>query len=299
MRIAVILLVLIASTAYAQDRVVFEIRLDVNNWDIFIMNADGSWPKNLTNGAFAVKNIDPAISPSGKEMAFSSNSNGPSLEIFVMNLTSRTVRHVTNDFFTDHAPSWSPDGQRIVFGRCNSDQTICDLFTTNANGSGNLIPLANSPQDDDRPRFSPNGLKVAFMSNRDGNYEIYVCDVNGSNPLRLTTNSVVDGWPVWSPDGTKIIFSSRRDSSTYELYSMNADGSNVTRLTHDNNVNDFNAAFSTDGQRLAWQRWLGSTFEIVETALSDMSQPKRITFEGVDNRNPDYGFVTRKLGRFH
>ena len=73
--------------------------------------------------------------------------------------------------------------------------------------------------------------KIAFVSIRDGNDEIYVMNANGSDVTRLTNDPASDGGPAWSPDGLKIAFSSNRDGS-YEIYIMNTDGSNVTRLTN-------------------------------------------------------------------
>ena len=70
-----------------------------------------------------------------------------------------------------------------------------------------------------------------FYSNRDGYYEIYVMNGDGSNQNRLTNNPAVDVNPAWSPDGTKIAFESNRDGNK-EIYVMNADGSSLTRLTN-------------------------------------------------------------------
>ena len=72
--------------------------------------------------------------------------------------------------------------------------------------------------------------KIAFVSGRDGNNEIYVMDADGSNQTRLTSNSEQDSYPSWSPDGSKIAFTSYRDGN-YEIYVMDADGSSQTRLT--------------------------------------------------------------------
>src|SRR5437016_4483694 len=66
--------------------------------------------------------------------------------------------------------------------------------------------------------------RIAFVSNRDGNNEIYVMDANGSGVTRLTNNAAGDSGPAWSPDGTQIAFSSSRDGNA-EIYAMNADGS--------------------------------------------------------------------------
>jgi dipeptidyl aminopeptidase/acylaminoacyl peptidase len=85
--------------------------------------------------------------------------------------------------------------------------------------------------------------KIAFASDRDGSYEIYVMNSDGSNQTRLT-NSSEGGDPCWSPDGTKIAFHSLRDGN-YEIYVMNADGSNQIRLT-DNQTTDVSPSWSPD-----------------------------------------------------
>lgn len=93
--------------------------------------------------------------------------------------------------------------------------------------------------------------KIAFVSNRDGNYEIYVMDPNGSEQTRLTYNDADDTEPSWSPDGKKIAFASNRDDN-YQIYVMNSDGSNQTRLTY-NDANDREPAWSPDGTKIAFR----------------------------------------------
>ena len=73
--------------------------------------------------------------------------------------------------------------------------------------------------------------KIAFDTDRDGNYEIYVMDADGSNQTNLTNNPAQDGYPSWSPDGSVIAFISDRDGN-YEIHVMDADGSNLTNLTN-------------------------------------------------------------------
>src|SRR3989442_10169060 len=72
--------------------------------------------------------------------------------------------------------------------------------------------------------------RIAFVSNRDGNTEIYVKNADGTGLTRLTNNPAVDDYPAWSPDGSRIAFTSTRDGH-YNIYVMNADGTGVTRLT--------------------------------------------------------------------
>ena len=116
--------------------------------------------------------------------------------------------------------------------------------------------LTHDPADDWQASWSPDSTRLAFISARDGEWEIYLMDVSDggiagdSQLVRLTDNEVADGFPDWSPDGTRIVFSSMRDGNE-EIYVMNADGSNPQRLT----FNDYDESFprwSPDGLRIAY-----------------------------------------------
>lgn len=92
--------------------------------------------------------------------------------------------------------------------------------------------------------------KIAFESNRDGNYELYTMEPDGSGVTRLTDNPADDVDPAWSPDGTRIAFSSKRTGFA-EIYTMNADGTGIQRLTH-YNASAFHPHWSPDGTKLAF-----------------------------------------------
>ncbi|MCJ7435292.1 MAG: zinc-ribbon domain-containing protein, partial [Anaerolineales bacterium] len=134
-----------------------------------------------------------------------------------------------------------------------------------AGGIGVLITMAvvvfiafrNVPVTSFRATIIPKGTttplgRIAFVSNRDGNAEIYVMETNGSNQTRLTNNfeQMQDGFPAWSPDGQKIAFVSNRDDKD-EIYVMNADCSNQIRLT-DNQAGDYYPDWSPDGKKIAF-----------------------------------------------
>ena len=72
--------------------------------------------------------------------------------------------------------------------------------------------------------------QIAFVSNRAGNWEIYVMDIDGQNPRNLTKNRHNDWHPSWSPDGQSIVFASNRDGNL-EIYMMDANGNNQRNLT--------------------------------------------------------------------
>jgi Tol biopolymer transport system component len=94
------------------------------------------------------------------------------------------------------------------------------------------------------------GERIAFRSNRAGNFEIYSMNADGSGVTRLTNHSAVDTDPAWSPDGQRIAFTSGRDNNA-DIYVMNTDGSGLTRLTN-HPAADVTPAWSPDGQRIAF-----------------------------------------------
>jgi len=128
----------------------------------------------------------------------------------------------------------------------------------NADGS-DQTRLTFSAGDDANPSWSPDGSKIAFSSNRDGTYEIYVMDPNGSNQTPLPTTA--EGTePDWSPDGSKIAFQSDRDGD-FEIYVMNADGSGQTPLTV-NDSHDANPVWSPDGTKILFHSDRDGNFAI-------------------------------------
>ena len=108
------------------------------------------------------------------------------------------------------------------------------LLVTPALGLGDrllgLIRSTPTPLDVQTPAWSPDGRKLAFVSRRDGNSEIYVINADGSGQENLTQHPARDSHPSWSRDGRKLAFVSRRDGNS-EIYVMNADGSGLRNVT--------------------------------------------------------------------
>lgn len=202
---------------------------------IYAINSDGTGLTQLTTGSRS--EYCPVWSPDGKYIAFSatdSNSSG----IYViqpgqMGETTLISSRLPDDYWT---PQWSPDGRRLAFGsdfENNIDIYVADVITTTGSIrlSEKLVRLTNDVWDDSFPSWSPDGERIAFMSGRDGDLEIWTMRADGTQASQITDNRVSDSNPVWSPDGTQILFTSERDGSV-DVYVMNADGSNQVNLTN-------------------------------------------------------------------
>lgn len=123
---------------------------------------------------------------------------------------------------------WSPDGSKVAISGFE------DIWTVPADGTGGATPLVTGPGANVAPSWSPDGSRLAFMSDRDGNLEIYVANADGTGQTRLTENALPDANPAWSPDGAKIAFDRREcDSSrcVANVLTMDADGANEEQLT--------------------------------------------------------------------
>jgi Tol biopolymer transport system component len=110
---------------------------------------------------------------------------------------------------------------------------------------GDLRRLTDNSCWDDDPVWSPDGSRIAFASDCDGNFEVYIMDADGSNRVRLTKSP--DGlddnrFADWSPDGARMVFTSERDFGS-DIFVMNADGSNRMRLA-DHPARDDNPRWS-------------------------------------------------------
>jgi TolB protein len=118
--------------------------------------------------------------------------------------------------------------------------------------------LLTVSQEKAEAAFPGKNGKIAFMSNRDGDQDIYTRTFAGGNVKRLTDNSRSDSSPAWSANGKKIVFSSNR-AGDYGIYTMNADGSDKRLVTDEGSLpgpkkDDTSPGFSPGGKRIVFAR---------------------------------------------
>jgi Tol biopolymer transport system component len=222
--------------------------------DIFVINADGTGLANLTRSE-GTNYRSPAWSPDGKEIAFSSEGDQDARDIGVINVQSRALRNLTKSTGVDYDPAWSPDGQQIVFASERTDDSTGeydDHYEIYVRGrDAEVAKLTHNDSDDLEPVWSPDGTMIAHISKRDGNWEIYAMNADGSAQRNLSDNPADDQQPAWSPDGRKIAFVSDRTDGREELYVMNRDGTGVRRLTSVP-TGKSRPAWSPDGRKIAF-----------------------------------------------
>lgn len=173
--------------------------------------------------------------------------------------------------------------------------TLALGLTANAQESAN--PYAATINE--LPKWSPDGRKIAFMSNRDGNFEIYVMDAEGENTQRLTHNVYNDQFPSWSPDGKRIAYSSNATAATYALpalsaiFVMDADGKNSKRITNHSAgsdrpspyYNDSYPAWSPNGEKIAFLSDRANGWREIYLMNPDGSDVTQITFHNTPHFN--------------
>ncbi len=242
----------------------------VQNGEIFTMNPDGTSIRQLTHLGPESSADWPSWSADGKQIVFNEFPPPDGVaQLWVMNADG-TNQHqlLAETTFSENRPSFSPDGSKVAFGRCDltiGDQDTCAIYTVSLDG-GTLQAITAFHEDTTArsPMYSPDGETIAFILSNDtvaGFLGVtYLIQSDGSNMRRITDPDPCLIRPDWSPDGTKITtFAHFCNPQPETIAVMNADGTGLRFLT-DNGLDYFNAphdhnpAFSPDGTMIVFER---------------------------------------------
>ena len=146
------------------------------------------------------------ISPDGRRLAFSAN-RGEQWTVYVRELMGKKERILLKSEQAVLNPEFSPDGQTIAVQSDFEGDENFNIYLVPAEG-GTPLKLTDTPADSSFPRWSPDGARIAFRSNRDGDRDnVFVVDARGGTPRQLTHSADIVGDLAWRPNGREIAFS--------------------------------------------------------------------------------------------
>jgi eukaryotic-like serine/threonine-protein kinase len=214
---------------------------DFSGVDIYTIPFGGGETKRLTSDESSSQGI---WSTDGREIILAQSSGG--LFRVPVNGGRPTPLAVGGQF--GFFPSLSKEGNRLVYSEQIYEADIWKIDLPQPGGKGaSATRLIFSSQQEDTPDFSPGGKKIVFASDRSGSIEIWICDRDSRNPLRLTSmGNPTTGTPRWSPDSRLIAFDSR-PAGPSDIFVISQEGGSPRRLTKELS-DDFVPSWSRDGR---------------------------------------------------
>lgn len=203
--------------------------------------------------------IEPKWSPDGRTLSFASDRDG-NWNVWTVARNGGDAVRLTADLELVHSTWWSPDGSRLAVATAvaqgdgySGHIQILDLAT------GSMTRLTSGPVDG-APCWSPDGRRIAFVSNRSGNWDLWSIGVDGGEETQLTTFEGFDHSPRWSPDGSRIAYHSA-SSGNGDLWIVSVSDSAATRVTVSESFDHF-PTWSPDGRWLAFHSDRDGSFDI-------------------------------------
>lgn len=241
----------------------------MDNWEIYVMDADGNNQRNLTN--HPALDSSPSWSPEGK-IGFSSSRDG-SWNIYMMDADGGNVTQLTHhkaEGGSASAPNWSPDGKQIAFTQSKwglEGQHGREIYILNVlSGVQRRLTVSAPSAPNFKPRWSPDGTQILYyvaINARMDNARLMVTDKEGIHheqvPLPDWNLSNLSNGTSWSPSGREIIFPGREEDGNWEIYRFHLKTHKLTNLTNrlgaDIDANWWNSNLPVEPKDVHITRW--------------------------------------------
>jgi Tol biopolymer transport system component/imidazolonepropionase-like amidohydrolase len=209
---------------------------------------------SLTEGT----SFSAALSPDGRSLAIDVLG-----ALWTLDVAGGRASRILEDGYDAHAPSWSPDGQRLAFQAYRHN--TWNIWTINRDGSG-LRQETSGAFDDREAIWSPDGSRLAFSSDRSGNYDIWTLSLADAALQQITRNDSNEFMPAWSPDGRDLAYVSDREARG--LYATTP-GTARERLIQADARTIASPSWSRDGVSIAYVAFAGARSHLVVVSSGD------------------------------
>jgi TolB protein len=255
--------------------------------EIWVMDYDGANQHPLTS--LKTISLTPRWSPDASRIAFTCfepASGVTSAQICMYSLDLNKNVSFARYRGTNTAPAWSPDGSEVMFS--SSMQGNPELYVSDASGNRpKRLTFSSGSAANTSPAWNPKtGQSVAYVSDRSGVPQIFLMNVDGTNPQKFDLPDmgyVID--PAWSPNGQLLAFSWRRPSGNYDIYIMDVASRHLIEITRDSGRNE-RPSWAPDGRHIVFESTRGGSRQIW-TMLADGTGAHQLTTSG-HNESPNW-----------
>jgi len=245
-----------------------------------------------------------SYSSDGTKIIYQTNEAG-NWDIYQYDITTQTTTPLVTDNAEEENPAFSPNGQMIAFTSTAADhrdvdydQKLRDIFIMDLN-TKKTTNLTTNGSNDWRPRYSPDGKYITFVSERndlrdvlfvDLFSDVFIMENDGRFQLKLTDTQSHNGSPCVLAGSTEqkgtIYFDSDRTGS-YAIYAMNMKGQDVRQITFNSGSNDVSPSVSANGEKIAFFSDRDGNYDIF-MMNSDGSAQQKLTSNSADDLNPEF-----------
>jgi Tol biopolymer transport system component len=235
---------------------------------------------NVRQFSLLLQGLECATEP--PKVLFRTNRDG-NYEVYVMEDDGSNQTRITTTTNSDENRAfWSPNGEKIAVSTVRDGSNWWDIVVMNPDGS-NRVNLTHNVAYEADFTWSPDSAKIAFESDRDGDFGLYVMNADGTGVTHLINTGGSDQPPAWSPTGSKIAYVSYVNSTAgkADIFVINPDGTNAVNLTQ-SDATELWPVWSPDGTKILFAKRVGSASNPFDLYVmnADGTGKQRLTLSG-------------------